>query len=223
MARLKKSKGIVTPDILPGEPGWEKLQAKKKREKEKAKLKSKVLVKKAPKKIGNITTGGNGLRIGREIKTYTGKRRYPVWRYRRQVGEIVVENEENNSKISLSFIRLGGKVNHQNLIQDLDFQKKWNKRKKELLENQKGCYLCGKNISKTAKPNLFHYKLFKKKSEILERAEKVPLLVVGGKLNLEEGWKEFNNVLEDGNRYYMSLKDTTLICAHCAKNKGLNN
>jgi hypothetical protein len=220
MARSKKSKGIVTPDILPGEPGWEKLQAKKKKEKEKARLKTKNPVKKAPKKIGKIVTGGNGLRIGREIRTHTGKIKYPVWRFRRQIGEVVIED---GGEISLSFIRLGSVANYRRLIQDVDFQKKWEGKERELLDSQEKCYLCTKKISKTAKPNLFHYNLFRKRAQILEEADKIPAKVVNGKLTLEEGWKKFNDVLEDGNRYYMGLKETALLCSSCAKQRGLNN
>ena len=219
MARSKKSKGIVTPDILPGEPSWEKYIAKKKKAREKAKLKTKKVVKKAPKKVGKIETGGNGLRIGREIKTYDGRKKYPVWRYRRQVGEILISDDE---KISLSFIRLGSVANYRRLIQDVDFQKQWESKEKELLDSQEKCHLCSKKISKTAKPNLFHYNLFRKRSKILEDADKVPAKVVSGKLTLEEGWKKFNEVLEDGNRYYMSLKETALVCSNCAKQRGLN-
>jgi hypothetical protein len=213
---------IKTPDILPGEPGWEKYIAKKKKAKEKAKAQTKKVVKKAPKKIGNIEAGGNGIRIGREVKTYDGRKKYPIWRYRRKIGEISVDGGEESQNISLSFVRMGAGGNHRHLIQDVDFQKKWDEKEEELLRTQEKCHLCSKKISKTAKPNLFHYNLFKKKTQILERADKVPEKVVSGKLTLEEGWKEFNDVLEDGNRYYMSLKETALICHICAKSKGLN-
>lgn len=214
---------IKTPDILPGEPGWEEYITKKKKAKEKARSKNKQPLKRAPKQVGNIQTGGGGLRIGRETSTYDGKKKYPVWRYRRQIGEIIIDNEENDSKISLSFIRMGGGGNFRHLIQDPDFQKKWNAREEELLSSQSECYLCKKKISKTAKPNLFHYNFFKKKTEILERAEKVPEKIVSGKLTLEEGWNEFNDILEEGNRYYMGLKETALLCPACAKRKGIDN
>jgi hypothetical protein len=87
------------------------------------------------------------------------------------------------------------------------------------LENQKDCFICGKKISKTAKPNLYHYNLFLKKAQILEESENVPNEVVKGKLTITEGWEKYNNVLEEINRYFMSLKDTALICASCAKTK----
>jgi len=219
MAREKKKKGIQTPDILPGEPGWEEYIAKKKKAKDKIKAAKKKTPKKAPKEIGNIKAGGNGLRIGREVKTYTGDKKYPVWRYRRQVGEIIVDKE---GEVSLSFIRLGSVANHRRLIQDIDFQKKWTAKEKELLSSQEKCHLCSKKISKTAKPNLFHYNLFRKRSQILEEAEGVASEVVSGKLTLEEGWKKFNDILENGNRYYMALEETALICSSCAKNRGLN-
>ena len=88
---------------------------------------------------------------------------------------------------------------------------------------QNSCKLCGKKISKTAKPNLYHYNMFRKRTDILERASMVPGKVVSGKLTIEEGWGKFNDILEEGNRYYMSLKDTALICSACAKRKGLDN
>jgi len=222
---MAKKKGITTPDILPGEPGWEELQAKKKKAKELAKSKNKKVVKKAPKEIGNIKTGNGGLRIGREIRTYTGVKKYPVWRYRRQVGEIIVKNSETENgedEISLTFMRLGSIANHRRLIQDADFQKKWDAKEQELLDSQKTCHLCSKKISKTAKPNLFHYNLFRKRAEISEEAAKVPDRVVSGELTLEEGWEEFNNVLESGNRYYMTLDETALVCHTCAKSRGLD-
>ena len=57
---------------------------------------------------------------------------------------------------------------------------------------------------------------------ISEEAAKVPSRVVSGELTLEEGWSEFNNVLETGNKYYMSLEETALVCASCAKSRGLD-
>ena len=65
--------------------------------------------------------------------------------------------------------------------------------------------------------------MFKKRTDLLEKASKVPQEVIKGKLTIEKGWKKFNNILEEGNRYYMSLKDTALICSSCAKRKGLND
>ena len=64
--------------------------------------------------------------------------------------------------------------------------------------------------------------MFKKRIELLEDAAKVPEQVVSGKLTIEKGWEKFNNILEKGNKYYMSLKDTALICSSCAKQKNLN-
>jgi hypothetical protein len=220
---MVKKKGITTPDILPGEPGWDKYIADKKKAKEATRLKTKKVVKKAPRKVGNISTGNGGLRIGREVRTYTGVKKYPVWRYRRQVGEIVVDTDDDGKEeIELTFIRLGSIANHRRLIQDVDFQKKWDAKEKELLDSQGTCHLCNKKISKTAKPNLFHYNIFKKRALISEEAAKVPSRVVSGELTLEEGWSEFNNVLETGNKYYMSLEETALVCASCAKSRGLD-
>ena len=64
--------------------------------------------------------------------------------------------------------------------------------------------------------------MFQKRTDLLEKASKIPEEVISGKLTIEEGWEKFNDILEEGNRYYMSLKDTALICLACAKNKGLN-
>jgi hypothetical protein len=123
----------------------------------------------------------------------------------------------------MSFKRLGGIGNYKHLIQDADFQLEWATREQELLITQGSCDICAKKISKTAKPNLYHKHMWKKRTELLEKAAKVPEEVISGKLTIEKGWEKFNNILEEGNRYYMSLKDTVLICAACAKNKGLNN
>lgn len=65
--------------------------------------------------------------------------------------------------------------------------------------------------------------MFRKRTDILGNASKVPEEVILGKITVEEGWKKFNDILEEGNRYYMSLEDTALICPVCAKNKGLDN
>ncbi len=87
---------------------------------------------------------------------------------------------------------------------------------------QKTCYNCSKKISKVAKPNLYHYNMFKFRTDLLEKASRVPEDVISGKLTIEKGWEKFNNILEKGNRYYMSLKDTALLCSSCAKQKKLN-
>ena len=87
---------------------------------------------------------------------------------------------------------------------------------------QEKCYLCSKKISRAAKPNLFHYNMFKKRTDLLERAAKVPAEVVSGKLTIEEGWDKFNDTLEEGNRYYMALEETALLCSGCAKKKNLD-
>ena len=64
--------------------------------------------------------------------------------------------------------------------------------------------------------------MFKKRIDLLERAAKVPEEVIKGKLTIEKGWEKFNDILEEGNRYYMSLVDTALVCSACAKQKNLN-
>ena len=217
---VKKSR-ISTPDILPGEPGWEELQEKKKKEKEK-KDEKKVDKRKAPVQIGNIVPGEAFYRIGRPIVNFKGDKKYFVWRYKRKIGEIRVENPGgDDERIKLGFVRLGGIGNFKHLIQDADFRLKWLTREQELLIMQKECYLCKKKLSKSSEPNLFHYNLFKKRTEILERAERVPDEVVSGNLTIAQGWEKFKDILEEGNRYYMSLEDTALICSSCAKAKGL--
>jgi len=149
-------------------------------------------------------------------------KKYAIWRYKRKIGEVTVEHSDTpDEKITLKFNRLGGIGNHKHLIQDADFQLRWITREQELLMTQKQCYLCSKKISKTAQPNLYHYNLFKKRTKLLEQAEKVPSEVVSGKLSISDGWEKFNQIIEDGNRYYMSLKDTALLCIGCAQKKGL--
>jgi hypothetical protein len=215
---MVKKSGIVTPTVLPGEPGWEKLKEKKERAKSE---KTRVAKKKAPLKIGNITMGDKAFRLGRATQNIKGDRKYAIWRYKRKIGEIMIKGPEDNSEVSLKLTRLGGIGNYKHLIQDADFQLSWMTREQELLMTQKECYVCKKKISKTAAPNLFHYNLFKKRTKILEEADRVPAEVVSGKLSIADGWRKFNDIIEDGNRYYMSLKDTALICAACAKSKGI--
>ena len=214
---------IKTPDILPGEPGY----ISKKERTEKKKVIEKTARKKAQKKelqIGKIKTGSKGYRIGRPMTLPNKAKKYPIWRYSRRIGEILVQNKDMSDEvIELSFNRLGSIGSHKHLIQDADFRKEWMIREQELLITQDKCFVCSKNISKSAKPNLYHYNMFKKRTGILEKASKVPLEVVKGKLTIEDGWEKFNDILEEGNRYYMSLKDTALVCAACAKKKNLDN
>jgi hypothetical protein len=213
---------IKTPDILPGEKGYiskkEKTAAKKYGEKT-----SRAIQIKKDKIIGKIQTGSPGYRIGKVSVTPRKERKYPIWRYSRKIGEIVVKNKDTpEEKITLTFNRLGGIGSYKHLIQDADFQLEWATREQELLITQENCYVCGKKISKNAKPNLYHYNMFKKRTDLLEKASEVPEQVLSGKLTIEKGWEKFNDILEQGNRYYMSLKDTALVCANCAKQKNLD-
>jgi len=217
---MSKKSGIITPNVLPGEPGWNEL--KKEKEKKKSE-KKRVAKRKAPVKIGNIVMGDKAFRLGRSTQNVKGDRKYVIWRYKRKIGEISVRGSGENSEVKLKLIRLGGIGNYKHLIQDNDFQLKWMTREQELLMTQKECYVCHKKISKTAAPNLFHYNLFKKRTKILEEADLVPAEVVSGKLSVADGWKKFNDIIENGNRYYMSLQDTALICLSCAKKKGLKD
>jgi hypothetical protein len=220
----KKKKGITTPNILPGEKGWEEQQKKKARDKETKNIAKRISVPRAPKQVGKIKTGANGIRIGRPTSTYKGETKYPVWRYKRKIGEIVAKDEGLESEeITLTFNRLGGMGNYKHLIQDADFQLEWMTREQELLMTQESCHLCNKKISKTAIPNLYHLNMFQKRTELLEKAALVPAEVVSGKLTLEEGWDKFNDIIEEGNRYYMSLQDTVLLCQKCAKGKGIRD
>jgi len=212
---------IKTPSVLPGEPGYVSKKERTKKIKEKEKN-SRKKAKKQDMKIGKIKTGSKGYRIGRPKITPRKEKKYPIWRYSKKIGEILVKNKETpEEEISMKFNRLGGVGSYKHLIQDADFQKKWMIREQELLMTQKNCYSCNKRLSKTAEPNLYHYKMWKKRAELLEEAEKVPSEVIKGKLTIKEGWEKFNDILEEGNRYYMSLKDTALICSTCAKKKGL--
>ncbi len=214
---------IKTPKILLGEKGYisKKEKTAKKKSKEK---KTTATQRKKETKIGKIKTGSKKYRIGKPKITPRKEKKYPIWRYFKKIGEITIKNKNTpQEKISLKFNRLGGIGNHKHLIQDVDFQFQWAVREQELLMTQDKCFLCQKKLSKTARPNLYHYKMFKKQTELLEKASEVPQEVVDGKLTIEKGWEKFNDILEEGNRYYMSLKDTALICSSCAKQKGLDN
>ena len=88
---------IVTPNILPGEKGYvskkEKTAAKK--------VKEKIIKTTALKKemsIGHIKTGYKAYRIGRPSTSPRGERKYPVWRYSRKIGEIVVRNKDSSDE-----------------------------------------------------------------------------------------------------------------------------
>lgn len=213
---------IKTPDILPGEEGYvskkeRTLQKKEKEEKAKEKARKKKML------LGKIKLSGKGLRLGKPAITPRKDKRYIIWRYGKKIGEILVDGkDQSEEKITLTFNRLGGIGNYKHLIQDADFQRRWIVREQELLLTQNNCYVCSKKLSKTAKPNLYHYNMWKFRSELLEKAEKIPEEAVLGKLTVEEAWEKFNDTLESGNRYFMSLKDTALICANCAKAKNVN-
>ncbi|MFA4960556.1 MAG: hypothetical protein WC548_02725 [Candidatus Pacearchaeota archaeon] len=209
---------IKTPDILPGEDGY---ISRKERTKEKklSEKKEKKITEKKDIEIGKIKTGYKGYRIGRPTTTPRKEKKYIIWRFSKKIGEIIVSNE---GKIILKFFRFGGVGNYKSLIQDIDFQRRWAIREQELLLTQKECAICNSKISRSAKPNLYHTKMWLKRAQLLEEAEKVPQEVIEGKLTIEDGWKKFNEILEEGNRYYMSLQDTALICASCAKKKGLS-
>jgi hypothetical protein len=208
---------IKTPTLLPGEPGY--ISKRERREKEKIKEKKQKNREKAPIQIGKVVLGSKSFRIGRPTITPRKEKKFIIWRYTKKIGEITLYP---NGEVDLKFFRFGGVANYKNLIQDIDFQRHWTKREQELLSTQKKCFLCGAKISKSAKPNLYHAKMWQKRAKLLEDAEKVPEDIVEGKLTIEEGWAKFNDILEEGNRYYMSLEDTYLICASCAKKKGLN-
>ena len=219
--KKKESMPIKTPDILPGEKGY----VPKKERTAKKKQFEKTTKKRALKKdltIGKIKPGKGGYRIGRPMTIPNKGRKYPIWRYSKKIGEILVKNKGlPDEEVSFSFNRLGGIGSHRHLIQDADFRLQWATREQELLITQNSCYLCSKPISRSAKPNLYHYNMFKKRTDILEKASEVPGKVISGKLTIEEGWKKFNDILEEGNRYYMSLKDTALLCSSCTKKRNL--
>jgi hypothetical protein len=213
---------IKTPNILPGEPGYvsKKERTAKKKVSEKRAKKREI---KEDLKIGKIKTGAKGYRIGRSSISPRGEKKYPVWRYGKRIGEILITDRgTSDEEVTLTFNRLGGIGNYKHLIQDADFQLEWATREQELLMTQDSCHVCKKKLSKTAKPNLYYHKLFKKRADILEKAEKVPEEVLAGKLSIQKGWEKFNKIIEEGNKYYMSLKDTALVCSTCAKQKGLD-
>lgn len=209
---------IKTPKILPGEKGY--ISKKEKTAKRKVVEKKKnTIQRKKDKIIGNIKPGAKGYRIGKVSISPRKEKKYPIWRYSKKIGEIVISP---SGEIDFTFKRLGGIGNHRHLIQDADFQLQWAIREQELLMTQEKCFTCSKKISKAAKPNLYHHKMFKFRTELLEKAARIPGDVISGKLTIEKGWEKFSDTLESGNRYYMSLKDTVLICASCAKQKNLH-
>ncbi|MFH0808457.1 MAG: hypothetical protein V1888_02470 [archaeon] len=208
---------IETPDILPGEEGYVSKKEKTIKRKEIEK-KTKSVQRKKDKIIGKIKTGAKGYRIGKLTITPRKEKKYPLWRYSKNIGEIIISPE---GEIELTFKRLGGIGNFKHLIQDADFQLKWAIREQELLITQPQCHNCSKKISRAAKPNLYHYNMFRFRTDLLEKAAEVPQKVIEGKLTIEQGWEKFSDILESGNRYYMSLKDTALLCAACAKQKNL--
>ncbi len=174
--------------------------------------------RKTPDQVGNIVLGDKKFRFGMPFENHKGEVKYYIWRFKLKIAEVVVKGEE----VSLVFFNFKKIGDYKNLILDEDFQKKWAEREKELLESQIKCHLCDKKISKSARPNIYHFNMFKFKSQVLEKSVKVSDDVVSGKLSVSEGWDKFNDILEDGNRYYMSLKETALICPSCAKEKNIN-
>ena len=213
---------IKTPDILPGEKGY---VSKKEKTAAKKSIDRKVHTAQRKKEMstGKIKAGSKAYRIGKPKTTPRKEKKYPIWRYSKKIGEITVSDKDTFKEVvELKFNRLGGIGNHKHLIQDADFQLQWAIREQELLMTQVKCHLCDKKISRAAKPNLFHYNMFRKRINLLEEAAKVPEQVISGKLTIEKGWEKFNSILERGNKYYMSLKDTALVCSSCAKQKNLN-
>lgn len=209
---------IKTPKILPGEKGY--ISKKDKTAKRKVIEKKKnTIQRKKDKIIGDIKPGAKGYRIGKLSISPQKEKKYPIWRYSKRIGEITISP---SGEIDFTFKRLGGIGNHRHLIQDADFQLQWAIREQELLMTQEKCFTCSKKISRAAKPNLYHYNMFKYRTNLLEKAAKIPEDVISGKLTIEKGWEKFSDTLESGNRYYMSLKDTALICAACAKQKSLH-
>ncbi|MCR4284881.1 MAG: hypothetical protein NUV97_02455 [archaeon] len=212
---------IITPKFLPGEEGYipKKERTAKKKSQER---KKRNYERKKEQSIGKIRPGSKGFRMGKSKTTPQKEVKYPLWRYSKKIGEITIINKGlPTEEINLKFNRFGGIGNHKHLIQDADFQLAWAVREQELRILQNDCYLCKKKLSKSAQPNLYHTKMWNKRMELLEEASKVPQEVIEGKLTIEEGWNKFNEILESGNRYYMSLKDTALICPSCVKTKGM--
>jgi len=214
---------IITPDLLPGEPGYVSRKDKSAQKKASEK-KSREVEKKKEVTIGKIAAGSRAYRIGRPITTPRKEKKFLIWRYGKKIGEILVAQKDTpDEKIELSFVRLGGIGNYRHLIQDADFQLKWATREQELLLTQTDCFSCKKKLSKNAEPHLYHSKLWQKRATLLEEAEKIPFEVVKGKRSIEKGWEQYNAIIESGNKYYMSLQDTALVCATCAKKLNLQH
>ena len=133
---------IKTPDILPGEKGYVSKKEKTAKRKSTEK-KSRATQRKKDTTIGKIKTGKKGYRIGKLIITPRKERKYPIWRYSRKIGEILVKHKDTpQEEVTLKFNRLGGIGNHKHLIQDADFQLQWAIREQELLMTQDNCYNC---------------------------------------------------------------------------------
>jgi len=95
---------IKTPNLLPGEKGYiskKERTAKRKQSDRKAKV-AKI---KKDKLIGKIRAGSKAYRIGRVSITPRKDKRYPIWRYSKNIGEILVTPEK---EAELTFKRLGG-------------------------------------------------------------------------------------------------------------------
>ena len=124
---------IKTPDILPGEKGYvskkEKGIIKKTRDR-----KERTIKRKKDMIIGKIKTGYKAYRIGKLTITPKKERKYPVWRYSRKIGEILISDKGTpEESVCLTFNRLSGIGNYKHLIQDVDFQLEWATREQELL------------------------------------------------------------------------------------------
>jgi len=198
---------IKTPSILPGEKGYVSKRERTVVRKAGDKLARRVQRKK-DMRLGKIKSGHKSFRIGKPKTTPRKIIKYPIWRYSKRIGEIIVIGKDaDDEHIEMTFNRLGGVGNYKHLIQDSDFQLAWAIREQELLITQKNCNLCYKKLSKTAIPNLYHIKMWKKRTKLLEDASKVPGEVVSGKLSIEKGWEKFNDILE-GNLRKRNFKNS---------------
>ena len=114
--------GIKTPDILPGEKGY---VSKKERtiQKKVTEKKEKTIQRKKEMALGKIKTGAKGYRIGKPKTTPKKEKKYPIWRYSKKIGDLLVKNKDTSQEeVVLTFRRLGGIGNYKHLIQDADFQ-----------------------------------------------------------------------------------------------------
>ena len=92
-------------------------------------------------------------------------------------------------------------------------EKKWNRKKKELIKKQKDtCLYCKKKL---ISPTLHHKKTKRRLKQIDKEFKKINALVFSGKISILSAFHKREKLIERYKRYYKSLKDTELVCKKC--------